>query len=124
MVGNGVDLIEIDRIKEMIQRKPRFIKRFFTEKENLFFESKGFKSESIAGNFAAKEAVVKAIGTGVRGFNLMDIEVLRDALGKPCVILHGRAKEIAEGLGVGIIHLSISHTQSYAVAFAIAMKKL
>ncbi len=124
ILGNGVDLVEIQRIKEIIERKPRFINRFFTKNEYKIFESKGFKTETIAGNFAAKEAVVKAMGTGVRGFDLVDIEVLRDEMGKPYVVLHGRAKAVALGMNVGEIHLSISHSQTQAVAFAIAMLKI
>lgn len=121
IVGNGVDLLDIQRIKDIVARKPQFLNRFFTDNEYAYFESRGFKAETIAGNFAAKEAVVKALGTGVRGFDLKEVEVLRDALGKPYVILYGRAKETANGLNVGEIHLSISHTATHAVAFAIAM---
>ena len=124
IVGNGVDLIEIQRIEELVKRKPRFLNRFFTPQEYLNFESKGFKAETIAGNFAAKEAVVKAMGTGVRGFDLVEVEVLRDEMGKPHVILHGRAKDVALGMDIGIIHLSISHSNTHAVAFAIAMLKI
>lgn len=124
IVGNGVDLVEIQRIKELIERKPQFLNRFFTDNEYLIFESKGFKTETIAGNFAAKEAVVKAMGTGVRGFDLVDIEVLRDGMGKPYVVLHGRAEALARGMHIGDIHLSISHSNTHAVAFAIAMLKI
>ena len=76
----GVDIIEIYRIKELLDKNPRFLEKMFTSKEIEYFESKGFKAETIAGNFAAKEAISKSIGTGIRKFNLRDIEVLRDEL--------------------------------------------
>lgn len=121
--GNGVDLLEIDRIRELLDKNPRFLKRFFTEEECALFERKMMNVETIAANFAAKEAVSKAIGTGVRGFNLIDIEILRDEIGKPTVHLCGRAETLAETLGIDHIMLSISHTEKHAIAFAIAMKK-
>jgi holo-[acyl-carrier protein] synthase len=122
--GNGVDLLEIDRIKALLDKNPRFLERFFTEDECVFFEKKMMNIETIAANFAAKEAVSKAFGTGVRGFNLIDIEILRDEMGKPIVNLYNGAQILAESLEIDHIMLSISHTEKYAVAFAIAMKKL
>ncbi len=121
--GNGVDLLEVDRIKELYKKNPRFLERFFTEGECAFFERKMMNIETIAANFAAKEAVSKALGTGVRGFNLIDIEILRDEMGKPIVHLYNRAEILAESLGIDHIMLSISHTEKHAIAFAIAMKK-
>lgn len=121
--GNGVDLLEIDRIKELFEKNPRFLERFFTLDERALFERKMMNIETIAANFAAKEAVSKALGTGVRGFNLIDVEVLRDEMGKPIVNLHNRAETLAESLGIDHIMLSISHTERHAIAFAIAMKK-
>ena len=121
--GNGVDLLEVDRIKELYEKNPRFLERFFTAGECALFERKMMNIETIAANFAAKEAVSKALGTGVRGFNLIDIEILRDEMGKPIVNLHDRAGILAESLGIDHIMLSISHTEKHAIAFAIAMKK-
>ena len=121
--GNGVDLLEVDRIKELYEKNPRFLERFFTEGECALFERKMMSIETIAANFAAKEAVSKALGTGVRGFNLIDIEILRDEMGKPIVNLYDRAGMLAESLGIDHIMLSISHTEKHAIAFAIAMKK-
>ena len=72
--GIGIDIIEINRIENVLERTPRFLERNFTEKEIDYFKQKNFKSESIAGNFASKEAISKAIGTGIRGFKLKDIE--------------------------------------------------
>lgn len=121
--GNGVDLLEIERIKDLYEKNPRFLERFFTAGERALFESKMMNIETIAANFAAKEAVSKALGTGVRGFNLIDVEILRDDLGKPIVHLYNKAEILAESLGIDHIMLSISHTEKHAIAFAIAMKK-
>ena len=92
--GIGIDIIEIDRIENAIKKNPRFLERNFTEKEVLYFKENNFKFESIAGNFASKEAISKAIGTGIRGFKLKDIEILRDELGKPIVNTYNNLSEI------------------------------
>ena len=89
-----------------------------TENEINIFESRGFKSEVIAGNFAAKEAVSKALGTGFRGFGVKDIEILRDELGKPVVNLNSNVYEILKRKDVNI-HLSISHNRTSAIAYAV-----
>lgn len=117
--GIGIDIIEIDRIEKVLKRTPRFLERNFTEKEIAYFEQKNFKSESIAGNFASKEAISKAIGTGIRGFNLRDIEVLRDELGKPIVNTYNNLKEICIKYNIKEIKVSISHSENYAVANSI-----
>ena len=88
IIGIGTDIIEIERIEIAVKRTKGFINKLFTENEINIFESRGFKSEVIAGNFAAKEAVSKALGTGFRGFGVKDIEILRDELGKPVVNLN------------------------------------
>ena len=119
--GNGVDIVEIERIRELITKNPRFIERNFSDKERLLFEEKQMRAESIAANFAAKEAVSKSMGTGVRGFNLVDIEVLRNALGKPEVILHNKALEIAREKGIVKFEISLSHSRENAIAFVIAL---
>lgn len=119
--GIGVDIIEIERIKKAVEKSDRFVKRLFTENEIEYFKSKNMKTESIAGNFAAKEAIVKALGTGLRGFKWTDIEVLRDDLGKPVVHLHNGAKEVATARGINEVMLSISHCKEYAVANSVAV---
>ncbi|MBM6839885.1 holo-ACP synthase, partial [Clostridium saudiense] len=93
ILGVGTDIIEIERIKKAIERTPKFLEKTFTEKEIELFKSKAMKVESIAGNFAAKEAISKAIGTGFRGFSLNDLEILRDELGKPIVNISDKVKE-------------------------------
>ena len=106
--GIGIDIIEVERISELISRKDNFLARNFTEAELNF----NLKPESIAGNFAAKEAFSKALGTGFRRFNLCDIEVLRDELGAPYILFR---RERMNG------HVSISHTKTTAVAVVILM---
>ncbi len=118
--GTGVDIVDIERIENIMRRNPRFIERCFTAKERSLFLEKGMKVETIAAGFAAKEAVAKALGTGIRGFNLEDIEVLRDSLGKPIVNLLGQAKEVASSRGVTRLELSLSHAKHQAIAFVIA----
>lgn len=118
ILGIGTDIIEIDRIKRAIERTPSFLTKVFTENEIELFNSKAFKIETIAGNFAAKEAVSKAIGTGIRGFALNDIEILRDNLGKPIVNISNLVKENIKSENY-IFHLSISHSKSNAIAYVI-----
>ena len=116
ILGIGIDIIEIDRIEKVLKRTPRFLERNFTEKEIEYFKENNFRSESIAGNFAAKEAISKAIGTGIRGFNLKDIEILRDDLGKPIVNTYNNLNDICIKYSVKEIKVSISHSENYAVA--------
>lgn len=119
ILGVGVDIIEIQRIEKAVVRTKSFISRAFTEEEVKLFVEKGMKAEVIAGNFAGKEAISKALGTGVRGFELRDIEILRDKLGKPIAKFRGRARIIAELRGVKNIHISISHNRKDAIAYAV-----
>lgn len=116
ILGVGTDIIEIDRIKKAIERTPKFLEKIFTDKEINLFESKAMKVESIAGNFAAKEAISKAIGTGFRKFSFNDLEVLRDELGKPIVNISDKVKDVL-GYEEVIFHISISHNKSCAIAF-------
>lgn len=113
--GIGTDIIEIERIERALLKRDNFIKRMFTEKERMMFQSRNNKVETIAGNFAAKEAVSKALGTGVI-FSWKDIEVLRDDLGKPEVILYGKAKDIFNDKKCCNLQLSIAHNKSHAIA--------
>jgi holo-[acyl-carrier protein] synthase len=119
IIGTGVDIIEIDRIKRAAERTKSFMSKVYSENEIVLFREKGMRMESVAGNFAAKEAISKALGTGIRGFQLKDIEIVRNGIGKPEVYLYGRAKIIAELKGVKSIHISISHSKNDAIAFAV-----
>lgn len=118
IIGIGTDIVEIKRIEKVINRTNSFIGKSFTKDEIIYFELRGLKANVIAGNFAAKEAVSKALGTGFRGFGLQDIEILRDQLGKPFVKLSSniyRKLEIKEFT----MHISISHSKENAIAYAV-----
>lgn len=119
ITGIGVDLVEIDRISKACE-KEAFIRRCFTENEIRLIDKNWQRA---AGNFAVKEAVVKMLGTGFRGFFLTDIEVLRDELGKPYVNLFGKAADLAKAQGVTTIHVSISNTKDLANAFVVGEYK-
>lgn len=121
--GIGIDIAEIYRIKDIVEKNNRFIEKIFTENERKYFESKNFRVETIAGNFAAKEAISKALGTGIRNFEFKDIEVIRDEKGKPIVKTYNNLKEICIDYNVLEIKVSISHSENYAVANAIVMVK-
>lgn len=118
--GTGIDIIEIERIRKAVERHPNFLNKHFTEVENHYFISKK-NPQSIAGYFAAKEAISKALGTGFRFFAFRDIEIQKDAFNKPCVHLYGKAKKIAEEKSITNILISISHCKEYATANAIAI---
>lgn len=121
--GIGVDIIEINRIEKAMKRSSCFLDKIFTYEEIEFYKKKGYKPESIAGGFASKEAVSKALGTGFSGFSIKEIVITRNENGKPSAALCGKAKEKAEelvgGNGEYILHLTISHSDSNAVAYAI-----
>lgn len=119
----GVDIVEIDRIKDAIDKNDRFLYRLFTDAEIDYFKTKNFKIETIAGNFTAKEAISKAIGTGIRNFNIKDIEVIRNSLGKPIVKTYNNLKQICIDYNILEIKVSISHSEKYAVANAIVITK-
>lgn len=114
----GVDIIEIERIKKAGGRK-RFVARFFTEREVKDIRPGLNYYAHLAGKFAAKEAVAKALGTGFR-FSWQDVEIINDDLGKPLVVLSGKALEVAKTKNISEILVTISHSKDYAVAFAVA----
>lgn len=116
--GIGTDIIEIERVKNAMTKG--FCKRFFSERENAYFAEKSMRPETVAGNFAAKEAFSKALGTGISGFALKDVEVLRDKCGKPYIELENSLKEQLEGYK---IFVSISHCRDYATAVAVIEKE-
>lgn len=116
--GIGTDIVEIARIKKSIENK-RFLDKYFTAQENTLFKKRDYRVETIAGNFAVKEAVSKVLGTGFIGFTLTDIEVLRDHRGKPYIHLYREAKNLAQASQIRDIHVSISHSEHYVVAVAI-----
>lgn len=115
ILGIGTDMIEIERIRKACGQKT-FLIRTYTE-----YECRQAKESipMLAGDFAVKESVSKALGTGFRQFMPIDIEVLRDEIGKPYVVLHGGAKERAESMGMKYIHVSITNTVEYALGFVV-----
>lgn len=118
IVGIGCDMIEIERIRAAMGRNPHFAERIYTEAERAYIAKK--RPETAAGLFAAKEAAVKALGTGFRGFMPDSVEILPDELGKPCCRLTGKALSAAQERSIAVIHISISHTKDNACAFAVA----
>lgn len=124
IVGTGVDLCEVDRIKNAIARHGRrFVERVFTEREIAYAERKKNLYERYAARFAAKEAGMKALGTGWRGgVAWRDFEVTNLPSGRPTMSFHGRAAEYAARLGVQTVSLSMTHTQVQAMAMVILEK--
>ncbi len=116
----GIDIIKVSRIREALARHgARFSARVLTPRERAYVRD---RAETFAGRWAAKEAVSKVLGLGVRGIGWRDIEVERLPTGQPAVRLHGRAAARAEQLGMGRIALSISHEADYAVAIAYGVR--
>jgi holo-[acyl-carrier protein] synthase len=118
IVGTGVDLVETARIAQNIEHYgDRFIRRLYTPGEIAYCEKFKNRAERFAARFAVKEAAFKALGTGWReGVRWLDVEVVNQASGKPELMLHGRAGEVARSLGVTNTTVSISHADHYAVA--------
>jgi holo-[acyl-carrier protein] synthase len=112
----GVDIIEIPRIEKTIQRwNQTFLKRVYTQSELNLFDN----ISSLAVRFAAKEAVLKALGACDRGISWQDIEILAEPNGKPLINLLGKAKQCARELGIRGLNISLSHSRDYAVAFVV-----
>ena len=119
--GIGCDIMEIGRINA---DNTEFVKRYFTEKEQDFLNSRKNKQQCIASNFTVKEAFSKALHTGVRKFKLSDVEVLRDELGCPYINLYSDAEKICRQNGITDIHVSISHTKELVTAYVILEKQV
>jgi holo-[acyl-carrier protein] synthase len=120
IVGLGVDICEISRMERALARHPTLRARVFTPEEVAYCDSKGRPAESYAGRFAAREAVIKALG-GYRGKRWHDISVSRHPSGAPQVVLAGAAKVRADGLGIDRILITFTHEKTSAVAFAVAV---
>ena len=119
IIGIGNDLIAVDRVAKACE-KEAFLTRTFTAKEIEAFRN---KPQSLAGNFAVKEAISKCFGTGFRGFELTDIEVLRKENGRPYVNLYNGAKYIFNTLNASNVFVSISNTEEFAMATAVLESK-
>lgn len=117
MLTTGVDIIEIDRVRRVLEQYgQRFLSRVFTPGEIAYCRG---RAPNLAARFAAKEATMKALGTGVRGVGWKDIEIVRHESGAPAIKLHHRGKSRAQKLAVQEISVSLSHSREYAVAFVV-----
>lgn len=125
IIAHGIDLVDFPRIDDMIKQHGRkFLDRVFTKTEQQYANANRDKVEKLAGRFAAKEAILKLIGTGWRGkIAWTDIEVTNNQLGQPQVNLTGQVKEISEKLGIKHVTVSITHTANFAIASAVAISK-
>jgi holo-[acyl-carrier protein] synthase len=125
IVGVGVDAVDVARFRKVLERRPNFAIRTFSDAERADAAGSADVAESLAARFAAKEAVMKALRTGIGGFALTDVEVCR-APGQgatrnaPYLRLHGTAAELAGAQGAGTFHLSLTHTDGVAIAFVVA----
>jgi holo-[acyl-carrier protein] synthase len=118
IVGTGIDLVDIERIRNSVDRfGARFLNRVYTQAEQAYCLSKRNAAESLAARFAAKEAAAKALGTGIsHGVTWLEIEVVRQHGGRPTLAFHGRARELALRLGAQNAQLSLTHTGALAMA--------
>ncbi|HHU63599.1 MAG TPA: holo-ACP synthase [Clostridiales bacterium] len=124
MIDVGVDIIEIDRIKNTIDRYPSFLDRVFCTNEVEYFRGRNMNISVIASTFAAKEAVSKVLGTGFGMVGWKDIEIVRDGSGKPEVVLHGQALKVSMDKHIKHISVSLSHSRRYAVANAVGVREV
>jgi holo-[acyl-carrier protein] synthase len=124
IVGSGIDMVEIRRIQQSVDRHgKRFLDRVYTAAEQAYCLRKRNSAESFAARFAAKEAGAKALGTGIsHGVSWLEIEVVREPSGKPTLQFHGRAAKIATRLGVVRTAISITHTADVAMASVVIEK--
>ncbi len=125
IIGHGIDLVEKARIQRMLdEHGERFERRCFTDAERSYADgSAKRKMEHLAGRFAAKEAILKVLGTGWSGgIAWTDAEIVREASGRPCVKLHGECARVAERLGIDEWWISISHIETHAIASAIGVE--
>jgi holo-[acyl-carrier protein] synthase len=123
ILGLGTDIVEIVRVGQMIERHgEHFLQRVYTESEIRYCQDRKLSYQHFAGRWAAKEAVMKALGTGfVKGISWQDIEVCTKSSGAPIMQLHGGTRDFADQRGIGEIMITISHCRSHATATAIAL---
>jgi holo-[acyl-carrier protein] synthase len=125
ILGVGVDAVDVPRFRRVLDRRPSLAARCFTETEQSDAVASADRAESLAARFAAKEAVMKVLGSGLGAFAWTDVEVRR-ATGSgatrnaPSLVLHGAAAALADAQGAGRFHLSLTHTTEVAIAFVIA----
>lgn len=118
--GIGTDIASVMRIQQSVEKNPRFAEKLFTPLEQAYCEARGSKYQSYAARFAAKEAVMKAFGTGwSERVHWKNIEVIKEGDKAPAIRLHEDTLELANELGIRQIHLSLSHEKEYAIAFVV-----
>src|SRR4051812_18854778 len=122
ILGTGIDLAEVPRIRESIERYgDRFLNRVYTPHEIAYSNGKANKYERFAARFAAKEAGMKALGTGwAQGVHWTDLEVVNESNGRPALVLHNRAADVAKQRGIRALALSLTHTANYGLATVVA----
>lgn len=124
IVGIGSDIVECLRIGRMIeQHGEQFLTRVFTEREIRYCQLRKHATEHFAGRWAAKEAILKCLGSGSRGVNFTDMEIRNEPTGQPKVLMCGAAKEHAQALRIADILITISHCRAYATATAVAVRE-
>ena len=118
IISVGIDIIEVRRVKAVLRRTPRFVERVFTPRERDYCDRRGVVApQHYAARFAAKEAALKALGTGWSGgIAWQDVEVVSQASGAPALIFHNHARELFQQSGADVAHISISHTSEHAIA--------
>jgi holo-[acyl-carrier protein] synthase len=123
LIDIGVDIIEIERIRNTINRYPSFMDKVFCQNEVEYFKKRNMNISVIAATFAAKEAVSKVLGTGIGAVGWKDIEIVRDDTGRPAVILHDQALRVSLDKHIKYISVSLSHSRKYAVANAVGVRE-
>jgi holo-[acyl-carrier protein] synthase len=122
-VGVGIDLVEVDRVSRLLAEQPGIAPTIFTPRELDYCGSGPSSARRLAARFAAKEAVLKALGSGLQaGIELAEVEILRSPRGRPSVRLSGRARDLAEGQGLASLEVSMSHAGGIAVAQAVSIR--
>lgn len=117
----GIDMLAIPRVRAVLERhNGRFLRRVYTPEEVAFCRG---RVPELAARFAAKEAVMKALGTGIRGVGWRDIEILPDRRGKPLVYLYGRARERADAIGLSALDVSLTHERDFAIASVVGVRE-
>jgi holo-[acyl-carrier protein] synthase len=120
----GTDLVEVSRVERIIEKwRERFIRKVYSEREIRYCSTRTYPAQHFAARFAAKEAFLKGMGLGMAGgVGFRDVEVINRVQGKPELVFHGRAKQLVDRAGITGSHISISHTDSHAVAFIVLEK--
>lgn len=121
MIGLGIDAVEVDRFRRTLARTPGIRARLFTPAELEYVSAKADPAPSLAARFAAREAVMKALGVGLGAFGFHDVSVMVETSGQPRLLVYGRAAELSDAAGVTRWHLSITHVDLVAIAAAAAL---